>query len=179
MAATRERVWHESLRAFPKKVEQLWFGRDWNEGSASYAWTPERPTGFQRDPVLEGYTLSNMLFLSKAVASNRPEIDPVFRWFKGRLRFLDLSARNRFSMAFTLERIQEKAALRDRILEMLRQADLGVTNARVIEECPGEGFEKIFATAPMEIRERFRKDLYLQAQLAHRYSGGTDRKSVV
>jgi AAA15 family ATPase/GTPase len=27
----------------------------------------------------------------------------------------------------------------------------------------------------MEIRERFRKDLYLQAQLAHRSSGGTER----
>jgi len=28
VAATRERIWHESLRAFPKTKEQLWFSRD-------------------------------------------------------------------------------------------------------------------------------------------------------
>ena len=104
VAATRERIWHESLRAFPKAKEQLWFSRDWNAESGSYAWTPERPTGFQRDTQLEGYTLSNMLFLSKAMASNRTELEPVFRWFKERLKFLDLSARSGLGTGFTLKR---------------------------------------------------------------------------
>ena len=104
VAATRERMWHESLRAFPKTKEQLWFSRDWNAESGSYAWSPERPSGFQRDTQLEGYTLSNMLFLSKAVASNRTELEPVFRWFKEQLTVLDLSARGRFGTRFTLEK---------------------------------------------------------------------------
>jgi len=50
-----------------------------------YEWTPERPKGFHRDPQLEGYTLPNMLFLSKAVASNRTDLEPVFRSFKKRV----------------------------------------------------------------------------------------------
>jgi hypothetical protein len=47
-----------------------------------YEWTPERPKGFHRDLQLEGYTLPNMLFLYKAVASNRTDLEPVFRWFR-------------------------------------------------------------------------------------------------
>lgn len=175
VAATRERIWHESLRAFPKKVEQLWFSRDWNAESGNYAWTPDRPTGFQRDPQLEGYTLGNMLFLSKAVASNRAELEPVFRWFKERLRFLDLSARTRLAPRFTLKRIQEQAPVHDRIVEMLRHADVGVTNARVVEERPPEEeIEKMFTNMPAEARERILKERWLKPQLAHRGSGGAE-----
>jgi hypothetical protein len=175
VAATRERIWHESLRAFPKKVEQLWFSRDWNAESGSYLWTPERPTGFQRDPQLEGYTLSNMLFLSKAVASNRSELEPVFRWFKERLKFFDLSARSRFGTRFTLKKIQEQTPLRDRIVELLRHADIGVTNARVIEERPpDEAIEKMFTNVPPEARERLLKERWLKPELAHRGSGATE-----
>lgn len=177
VAATRERIWHESLRAFPKKVEQLWFSREWNTESGSYQWSPERPTGFQRDPQLEGYTLSNMLFLSKAVASNRSELEPVFRWFKERLKFMDLSARSRLGLGtrFTLKRIQEQTLLHGRIVELLRHADLGVTNARVIEERPPEGeVERMFLNVPTEARERMIKDRWLKPELAHRGSGGTE-----
>ena len=84
VAATQERIWHESLRAFPEKREQTWFNRNWNPEQGVYEWTPERPKGFHRDPQLEGYTLPNMLFLSKAVASNRTDLEPVFRSFKKR-----------------------------------------------------------------------------------------------
>ena len=175
VAATRERVWHESLRAFPNKKEQLWFSRDWSAESGTYAWSPERPTGFQRDPQLEGYTLSNMLFLSKAVASNRTELEPVFRWFKERLRFMDLSARSRLGARFTLKKIQEPTPLHDRIVELIRHADLGVTNARVIEERPPEEeIEKMLTNVPAEARERILKDRWLKPELAHRGSGATD-----
>lgn len=172
VAATRERIWHESLRAFPKKVEQLWFSRDWNAESNSYVWTPDRPTGFQRDPRLEGYTLSNVLFLSKAVASNRAELEPVFRWFKERLRFLDLSVRSRLVPRFTLKRIQDPNSLHDRIVAMLRHADLGVTDARVIEQRPPEDeIEKMFTQLPAEARERLLKERFLKPELLHRGSG--------
>jgi hypothetical protein len=128
VAATPDRIWHESLRAFPKGKEQLWYSRDWQAQSKAYIWTPERPTGFQRDQQLEGYTLSNMLFLSKAVASNRAELEPIFRWFKEQLYFFDLSTRSMMSGGFSLRQVAENTALNSRILELLRHADLGVTN---------------------------------------------------
>jgi AAA15 family ATPase/GTPase len=173
VAATRERIWHESLRAFPKAKEQLWFSRDWNAQSGSYAWSPEQPTGFQRDTQLEGYTLNNMLFLSKAVASNRTELEPVFRWFKEQLALLYLGARSSLGVGFTLKKVQEAGPLHDRIVQLLRLADLGVTGARIIQKRPPEKeFGVTFENIPPEVREKILKDMWLKPELDHRGRGG-------
>lgn len=175
VAATRERIWHESLRAFPKKAEQLWFSRDWNVESSSYRWSPERPTGFQRDPQLEGYTLSNMLFLSKAIASNRTELEPVFRWFKEHLRAMDLSARRVVGLEFTLQQVAEKTGLYSRIVDLLRHADLGVTGAKVVDQgsaaIPFSDIEAFFFRNPQDMRPRKRG---MEPELTHRSSGDAD-----
>jgi len=173
IAATRESIWHESLRAFPRAKEQLWFSRDWNAESGSYAWSPERPTGFQRDTQLEGYTLSNMLFLSKAVANNRTELEPVFRWFKEQLEFLYLGAGSIPLRSTTSKMLQEQIPLHDRIVALLRHADIGVTDARIIEKrltgnvAIGIKLENV----PPENRERIPKNLWLMPELTHRGSG--------
>jgi len=175
LAATRERIWHESLRAFPKGKEQLWFSRDWNAESGGYAWSPERPTGFQRDTQLEGYTLSNMLFLSKAVASNRTELEPVFRWFKERLALLDLSPRSRLGPLFTLKMFQEQALLREWIVALLRHADLGVTTARIVDERPPDKeIDKMYRNIGPVARASIPKDRWLKPELTHRGSGAAE-----
>jgi len=175
VAATQERIWHESLRAFPKKVEQLWYCRDWSPESGRYAWTPERPTGFQRDPQLEGYTLSNMLFLSKAVASNRPELEPVFRWFKERLVFMDLSVLSGLGAGYSLKQVEEQTALCAQMVELLRHADMGVTGAKVVERRPPDDeLKKIEANLPPEMLERLRKERWLQPELTHRGSNAAE-----
>ena len=175
VAATRERIWHESLRAFPKKVEQLWFSRDWNVGAGSYTWSPDRPSGFKRDPQLEGYTLSNVLFLSKAVASNRPELEPVFRWFKSRLTFLALGTQRRLPAIFTMQMLQHQKPMHNRIVELIRHADLGITNARVIDENPSEAMiDKVLMNATVEMRESVFEEEWREPELAHRGSGATE-----
>ncbi len=168
VAATRERIWHESLRAFPSAREQLWYARDWDPQTSTYAWTPERSVGFRRDPQLEGYTLSNVLFLSKAVANNRTELEPVFRWFKERLRFLDLSAHGRMSLAFTLKQVDERSMYFEQIVELLRHADIGVTGAGSVDNRPGdEELEKYINSAPAKMQERLRKEKWLKPELTH------------
>lgn len=168
VAATSERIWHESLRAFPKGKEQLWFSRDWQAQSKAYTWTPERPTGFQRDQQLEGYTLNNMLFLSKSVASNRPELEPVFRWFKEQLYFFDLSTRSTMSGGFSLQQVVEKTALYSRILELLRHADLGVTNVKAVEDRPpAEELEELVRSLPPNVQEQFRREKWIHPELTH------------
>jgi hypothetical protein len=172
VAATRERVWHESLRAFPKTKEQLWFNREWNAQSGSYVWSPERPSGFSRDAQLEGYTLGNVLFLSKAVANNRAELEPVFRWFKEGLKFLDLGMRRGIGARFTLKKLQEQSPLHDRIVQLLRHADLGVTDARAVDRRPPDDeLEKILASMPSDLRERVLKERWLRPELMHRGCG--------
>ena len=172
VAATHERIWHESLRAFPEKREQTWFNRNWNPEQGVYEWTPERPKGFHRDLQLEGYTLPNMLFLSKAVASNRTDLDPVFRWFKDRLKFLDLSARNQFGSGFTLKQVEDRTELHSKIVDLLRHADLGVTDARSVERRPPqEEIDGIAASLPAELQDGFRRQRWVKPELTHRGTG--------
>jgi uncharacterized protein len=173
VAATRTRIWHESLRAFPGPKGQLWFARDWDAQSASYRWTPERPTGFDRDKRLESDTLANMLFLSKHVASNRKELEPVFRWFKSRLKFLDLSARSQMGLSFTQEQVEKRTPLYGPIVELLRHADLGITDARVVETAPPRELLKIIEKSPPEAQQELRKHFLFSPELLHRGSGET------
>lgn len=168
VAATRERIWHESLRAFPNVREQTWFSRDWDPKTSTYVWAPERPAGFRRDLQLEGYTLSNMLFLSKAVANNRTELEPIFRWFKDKVRFLDLSARAHMTFGFTLKQIEDKTPLVEGIVELLRHADLGVKGAGVVEKRPSASeLERIVASLPVEAQEQFSKRRWVRPELTH------------
>lgn len=176
VAATRERIWHESLRAYPTASAQTWFSRDWNAKSRSYEWTPDRPTGFKRDARLEGDTLSNMLFLSKHIASNRTEMEPVFRWFKDRLNFLHLDAKWQLGGDFTLRHLHEKTPLAARIVELLRHADLGVTSARVIEHAVPKELVEALRKMPSEMQEQMRERLknpFYQPELTHRGADNT------
>ncbi|MCX6880489.1 MAG: AAA family ATPase [Verrucomicrobia bacterium] len=135
VAATRERVWHESLRAFPNAKEQLWFSRDWQAERQAYAWTPEKPVGYRRDSKMVEFTLPNVLFLSKAISLGDTQVEPVFRWFKDGLVFKDLSSRTpAIDTQFTAQQFEKATPLAPRILELLRHADLGVANVRVSEE---------------------------------------------
>lgn len=175
VAATRERIMHESLRAFPKAKEQLWFSRDFDPQTRRYTFTPERPTGFTRDPQLEGYTLSNMLFLSKAIANNRSDLEPVYRWFTERLAFLDLSQASSLDHRFTLAQAVKKTGLQDGILKLLRHADLGVAGVRAVDVFPGgEAPDDFFEGLSKEIQEQLRKRKWTQPELTHRSQAGTE-----
>ncbi len=180
VAATRERIWHESLRAVPKSKEQLWFCRDYDPKSDSYQWSPERPSGFKRDPQLEGYTLPNVLFLSKAIANNRTELEPVFRWLTEQLKFLDLSTRSQLVMDFTLHHVATQTALGRRAVELLRHADFGVLNARSVERGPQypseviEAVEKMNPSVPSETIDEMRKAKLKLPELTHLGSGGAE-----
>jgi len=171
VAATRSRIWHESLRAFPGAKAQLWFSRDWNADTAAYEWTPDRPSGFERDRCLEGDTLANMLFLSKHVASNRKELEPVFRWFKNGVRFLDLSHRRKMSLHFTQEQVGRRTALHEPILDLMRHADLGVTGARIVEMTPSQEMLEMIEGAPDAMKEDLRKRWLVTPELLHRGAG--------
>lgn len=173
VAATRERIWHESLRAVPKSKEQLWFCRDYDPTSDSYQWSPERPSGFKRDPQLEGYTLPNVLFLSKAIANNRTDLEPVFRWLTEHLFFLDLSVANPFGMnhGVTLGSLEQKA-LAPRILALLTHADLGITNARAVDWTPSQQeLRQLQQTVSASRIDAFMKSNPKLPELTHRGSG--------
>ena len=129
VAATRSRVWFEALRAYPEGKAQTWFEREWVPEDGVYTFSPNNPTGMPRDPAIEARTLPNMLYLSKAVAENRAEVEPVFRWFKEGLVFFDLSTRGKMSMNFTARLLVERSDIAPKVLSLLQQADTGIVDA--------------------------------------------------
>ncbi len=172
VAATLDRVWHESLRAFPDKWEQTWFCRNWNPETASYDWTPEKPSGYKRDPKREEYTLPNVLYLSKAVSLGDTQLEPVFGWFRERLRFLDLSAGAGFHGSFSMEQLVKRSPLAPRIIEMLRHADLGVADARVKEvEMANQIAEQVLLQLPEPARAQAATNKWVQPELLHNVPG--------
>ncbi len=180
VAATKTLVRHESLRAFPLGKEQVWFVREWSQEAAAHIFSPDSPKGLPRDRAVEKRTLPNMLYLSKAIAENRKELEPVFRWLVNRLVFLDL--RIPFpSVALyqdTLRSLaQDGSPNRDKILRLLRNADLGIRGARQVDNVmPAEAdafFKSMNDHLPEEAKGVFGTHLWgVEPELLHAAPGG-------
>lgn len=180
VAATKKLVWHESLRAFPLGKQQVWFVREWSPEAAVHVFSPDSPKGLPRDKAVEKRTLPNMLYLSKAIAENRKELEPVFRWLVDRLVFLDL----RFllpSVAFYQDTLrllaQEGSPLREHILRLLRNADLGVRGVGQIDNVPPAEADAFFTAmnehVPEEMKGVFGTHLWRsEPELLHAAVGG-------
>jgi hypothetical protein len=174
VAATKKLVWHESLRAFPLGKEQVWFVREWSDELKNHVFSPESPKGLPRNRAVEKRTLPNMLYLSKAIAENRKELEPVFRWLVNNLKFLDLSTKAGLGGSFTIGELQAAdSSLRDGILSMLRHADLGITGANVVDGRPPEAeLDRILEGAPAEVQTQMRNRKWLRPELSHRAADG-------
>ena len=116
-------VGEEWLHTFPKGRRRVIFertGQDWQFGS-----TVRGPLEAARD-----LTRSNALFLSVAARSNVTECEPLLRWFDQELVFAD--PRSSFDPDVELA-FADDSPLRQTVLEMLRAADLGITDVRLMD----------------------------------------------
>lgn len=179
VAATERLVVHESLRAWPLGKEQIWFERDWNVETGAHEFFPENPVGLPRNRDIEQRTLRNMLYLSKAVAENRKEVQPAFRWLVSQFKFLDLSTRANFGGGFTLSQIDGKnESLKEKIRKALKHADLGVVNASSVEKEPDAEMLALLQFMPSELAKSFqskgqKRPRFMEPQLFHQGPGKT------
>ncbi|MGZ0655481.1 AAA family ATPase [Coraliomargarita sp. W4R53] len=172
VAATRQRIIHESLRSFPKGPERLWFVRDWSESEQKHVYSPDSPAGLPRNRDIETRTLDNMLYLSKGIAEARKELEPVFRWFVEHLRFLDLSSDGGVGYNTTMSLLEEGSAEeRQAILQILKHADLGISEAGITDvnvRDEVKGFDQM----PDEIQQQIVKHFSKNPELLHQGSQG-------
>jgi len=131
VSLTRERVTEEYLFAYPNGSPQRWFHRAYNTEQKIYEWA-KPSTAFKQDKSLQDKTRENSLFLSVAPQFNHEQLTTVFNWFKKELRFITLSADSFLHPGFTAEML-EKPENKTRILNLLKSADFGVTDARTEE----------------------------------------------
>jgi AAA15 family ATPase/GTPase len=141
LSLTAKQVTEEYLVAYPKGTPQRWYHRTFNETTNSYDWA--RPSAsFKHDKTLQDKTRENSLFLSVGPQFNHPQLTPVLGWFKSHLHLIVGSAAdvflgdNSFTSSFLgyTASLFAKASHHDRIIDLLKSADIGIVDGRVEEK---------------------------------------------
>lgn len=137
VSLTSERVVEEVLEVYPEGRKQTWYRRFWDAAAGQYQYEPATSSVFKRDPKQEEFTRPNALFLSTAVQLNNAKLQPVVDWFREELRFSAAHQRHfgptpRFQG--TTSCLQASGPLADRVQELLKHADFGISSARVWTE---------------------------------------------
>lgn len=132
LSVTPERVVEEFLIAYPLGAAQRWYRRTYDKDTGEYDWA--RPSAsFEHDKDLEKKTRENSLLLSVGPQFNHQQLTKVFNWFTGNLQFIRMSAyssslRTKFTTA-----LMEEQSHHDRIISLLRSADLGIVGSEISE----------------------------------------------
>jgi uncharacterized protein len=115
-----ERVLEEWAYSFPRGRSNLLFHRHENDvrlGAGAKA------KGRATVDILR----PNALFISTAAAAEHPTLSPIYEWFRRNLLSADMASRP-VRQGFTAEAL-EYEPYKDRVLSLLREADLGITGA--------------------------------------------------
>lgn len=149
-AATAERIHEEWLLAYPKHRAQRWFARVWNAKGEQYHW--EFGSHLTGEKLLwQKSTRDNALFLSTAVQLNSHQLQPVFDWFRSRLRLSGVGGWSPDSSALLCEQ-----ATKSRILDFLRAADLDIED--VLVEKTSLDVKALPESMPESLRETIAED---------------------
>lgn len=88
-SATPEQIHEEWLLAYPKGRAQRWFSRVWLPEQKRFDW--ELGNNLMGEKQLwQKSTRDNALFLSTAVQLNSEQLQPIFDWFKTKLRMANV-----------------------------------------------------------------------------------------
>ncbi len=116
-----ERVAQEWAHHYPKGRAALLFHR---QGEVVRLGTAERT----RSRAVLNLLRPNALFLSTAAAIDHPALLPLYRWFDQNLRLAE--ADSRLARQVLTAAMTDEGAQRDAVLQLLRAADLGITDVR-------------------------------------------------
>ena len=131
-SATAERVLGESLRVRPAGGRMTtWLSRQVTPDGQD--WKVNGPLK-KDETLLREKTRDNGLALSRGAELNISALSELFLWFRKDFLVYDLSASPMVLAERTAVRVGEDASFRDRVLQLLRDADLGISSIEVSEE---------------------------------------------
>ncbi|GAA1995313.1 ATP-binding protein [Nocardiopsis rhodophaea] len=128
-----ERVTGEWLHSYPQGRRQVWMDRD-VEREDEFRFPGTRIKDRAR---LARTTRPNALFLSRAATDNHPQLLPLFYWFQRNLWLINPEDDRSQREAYTAQQLS--SVRRERIEELLRVADLGITGVRIDPRADAEG----------------------------------------
>ncbi|GHH32711.1 AAA family ATPase [Streptomyces candidus] len=123
-----ERIEAEWIHSYPRGHRQVWLDRDASRTEV-YDWPGSR---VKDRAQLVRRTRANALLLSTAGTDNHPQLSPLFHWFRRNLWKIDPETERAERERFTTDELSGRRA--GRIRELLRVADLGITDAQAVRE---------------------------------------------
>lgn len=121
-----ERVVSEWLHAYPKGQRQVWLDRDATREDV-FKFPGER---IQDRALLARTTRPDALLLSRAANDNHPQLTQIYDWFKHNLWDINPELERLEREGYTAVQLLD-AQFKDRIVGLLRVADLGISGAEV------------------------------------------------
>jgi hypothetical protein len=99
--------------------------------------------------LLRSKTRDNGLLLSRGAELNIESLAPLFVWFRNELHVLDQSVPPTHVVQMTARRMGTHDQLRSRVLQLMRDADFGITGLQVAEV---PAFQPLPDSAPDDVR---------------------------
>ncbi|MCH9022220.1 MAG: ATP-binding protein [Planctomycetes bacterium] len=173
-SATAERVHGEWLFAYPTSSgrQQGWFERMYNPETKQttfvFRWDLKKD-----EKVLKEKTRDNGLILSRGAEMNIKDLSRVYSWFRNNLWIFNMSYPPISLMQKTAEYIKEDPAFRERVIRMLRHADLGIDGIKVVEKpsIPKEMMKRFAELLPDEVIQEISSHSQVTILTDHRVSG--------
>jgi len=129
--ATTDRVFDEWLVACPPEGRrQRWLERQCNVETGQTSWAFRGPLKSVKK-ILRERTRDNGLALSRGAELNIKLLSDLFMWIREKLWVFDLSNRPVALMHKTAERFKHDHIFRERVIELVRQADFGIERITV------------------------------------------------
>lgn len=125
---TDEQVLEEWLFAYPKGRPQTWIDRKFDQQTQEYKWGHvEKLVGTKQ--LWQEATRSNALFLSTAIQLNNSQLQPVFDWFKLRLKIIS----GDLGRVFTADLCEDEKK-KSQIINFLQAADFHISDLKIENE---------------------------------------------
>ncbi len=133
-SVTRRRVCAERLKVCRQGGRlTTWLDRCLDGESQQTKWSIKGP--LKKDArLLTERTRENGLLLSRGAELNVAAITELFLWFKNKVWKYDLARPPVELMSKTAEHVQQDAGFRERVLRLVRDADLGISDLKVRDE---------------------------------------------
>jgi hypothetical protein len=130
---TRKRVQDEWLIAYPKGRPQHLLERKFDVDTKQNAWA-FRGELHKAGTLLKERTRDNGLVLSRGAELNVAPLTTIFLWYRQQMSALDLSTSPASLIDQTASRLKADASFRERVLRLIRDADLGISDLEVSED---------------------------------------------
>ena len=133
LSATQDKIHEEWLIAYPNEQQQNWFDRKKHivdntqlQDYENYEWSFGKGIkGGNRK--IRTFTRYNSLFLSHAAQNDHPQLTEIYQYFREQINMLAINVN---AKGFTFKKCQEDQTFRDKVVKLLNESDIGISNIR-------------------------------------------------